>query len=67
MNGFSENLHHLVTGYSLIYIIFLLTVTNNCYAYHTPHVINNFSPGVIFLKCWHVRSLYMGLCSESEF
>lgn len=67
MNGFSENLHHLVTGYSFIYIIFLLTVTNNCYTYHTPRAINNFSPGAIFLKRWHVRSLYIGLCSKSQF
>lgn len=56
-----------MTGYCFIYIIFLLAVTNNCHAYHTPRAINNFSPGAIFLKCWHNRSLYMGLRSESQF
>lgn len=50
MNGFSKNPHHHLTGYSLIYMIFLLAVTNNGCTYHTPRVINNFSPGAIFLK-----------------
>jgi len=67
MNGFSENLHHLMTGYSFIYMIFLLTVTNNCYTSQTPRAINNFSPGAIFLKRWHIRSLYVGPCSKSPF
>lgn len=50
MNGFSKNPHHHLAGYSFIYMIFLLAVTNNGCAYHTPFVINNFSPGAIFLK-----------------
>lgn len=53
MNGFGDDLHHLVTGYSFIYIICLLTVTNNSYAYHTHRAMNNFSSGAIFLKGWH--------------
>lgn len=67
MNGFSKNPHHHLTGFSFIYMIFLLAVTNNGCAYPTPRVINNFSPGAIFLKHWHVRSLYIGLCSKSQF
>lgn len=67
MNGFSEKLHHLVTGYSFIYIIVLSTVTNNCDAYHTPRVTNDCSAGAIFLKHWHVGPLYVGLCSKSPF
>lgn len=67
MNDFCKNPHHHLAGYSFIYMIFLLAGTNNGCAYHTPCVINNFSPGAIFLKRWHVRSLYIGLCSKSQF
>lgn len=50
INGFSKNPHHHLTVYSFIYMIFLLAVTDNGCAYHTPRVINNFSPSAIFLK-----------------